>query len=216
MNENKYLAALEKWMPDSTSDSAGFPLLRLNEGSYKVRILDESPVCRYVHFESMGKKPVICPGNDCLFCNRGDSKTLRIYTNVLDRSDNKVKVMVYSRALVGYIDRDGNAKDGLAALMKIAGDARLYDITIVRTGKSKDDTRYQVAKTGEIGALTEKITTYDLDELLKPMPATEQMTHLREKSQAVSRKIREFTPNEDVVSSLKEDAIPISDGEAPI
>jgi|GEM_PF-6760365 len=209
---NKFLDSLQKWQPES-GESQQFPMLRINEGTYKIRILDEEPTCRNVHFGAIGKKPVICPGRDCLFCAKGDQPTLRFYSNVVDRADNKVKVMVYSAGLVGRPDHS----DGLVGLLTVAGDPRYYDITIVRTGKDRSSTRYQIGKAGE-KTTPEQVTTFDLGELLKPMPVEEQIRHLGQRSAATSKKIRELS-NPDMVSSVQADAaelVPIADSDTPL
>ncbi len=172
------------WL-EGTRSGLPFPLLKLKEGTYRVRILDAKPVKRGVHFESMANKAVICPGAEqgCPFCARRDKVQLRHYVNVLDRQDSRVKVVRYSSAMA----------DRLADLIAVEGDPRLYDIQITRMGKGISDTTYAVAKTGETGPLTAgPLERFDLETLLKPMPVEEMRTQLHQQVATTDRKIRDF------------------------
>lgn len=206
MESNRYLDALKKWQPEE-GDGSGVPFLSLKEGSYKLRFLDEEPVCRNVHFESLGKKPVICPENGCLFCMRGDAKTFCIYSNVVDRSDNKVKVMRYTKGLANE----------LSQLLAVAGDPRYYDIHVTRTGKGKSDTRYAVAQDGpKEGTL--KVNKFDLNEVLKPMSVEDQSKHVTITAPGSSNptsKAKDFQEIQKAEAAVVSVApkVPISDGD---
>jgi hypothetical protein len=158
------------WLDGAGSSESRYeyPLLKLQEGvTYQVRILDVAPVKRHVHFNSIPKRTVICPGAKCLFCLGGtDVAASQAYVNVLDRMDGTVKVYRF-RVGTGF-----GAE--LAKLLSAEGDPSKYDIRIVRTGLKKD-TRYALARIdGEAPPSAEAIRSrYDLEALLKPMTLTE-------------------------------------------
>jgi len=185
---SKFLECLNQWAASSDELGLGYSLLKLKEGTYKVRILDEFPISKDVHFESIVKRTIICPGAGCLFCARGDRISKRSYVNVLDRADNKVKVMPFSIGL----------KEPLSQILVEAAkqlgtsDPRMFDLVIVRTGKGQSDTRYSVALSGGIEPLSEEYTHHNLEEVLKPMPIDEMQGHLSHSAQVTTRKIRDF------------------------
>lgn len=150
---------LDQW--SNSSDSGPFPLLKLKSGgAYQVRIIDPKPVHRFVHFESLPKKAVICSDDGCFFCSRGDKRTIRHYVNVLDRADGKLKVLSFSNALLEPL-REKMAE-------KKAGDPDGYDIIIKRFGEQKE-TRYSVEILAPSPAELNGTQPYKLEELLTPM-----------------------------------------------
>jgi len=163
-----FLQACAEWKKaEQQKSSFGFVKLGIKAGvPIRVRFLDAAPLKRVLHYESLKGTTVICPEHDCLFCSRGDKRVDRFFINVVDRADDRVKVLEFSAALrdemfemVKELAASGESKELL--------DPRNYDLVITRTGTGKD-TRYAVAKMdGKLTATDYK--SYDLEKYLVPM-----------------------------------------------
>lgn len=158
-----FLDYADKWA--GSNDSGPFPILKLRSGvRYQIRILDRKPTFKYVHFESLPNKTVICSPDGCFFCNRGDKRTVRHYVNIIDRADGKIKVFPFSNALLEPMREK--------IVEKQAGDPDRYDMVISKQGEKKE-TRYSVEILNPTPLELNGATLYNLEELLKPMGTEE-------------------------------------------
>jgi hypothetical protein len=218
MSGNSYLDVLNKWGSEVQSDRYAFPLLFLKDGTtQRVRILDDEPVVRFEHFESTGeRKYTICPGRGCLFCARGDKKSPKFYSNVIDRQNGQVKVMVYSMAVVD--GNEGEATNGLRVVMEFEGNPKNYDIEITNRKVRKENkdggisefASYAVKRVGEKSE-PETAKKFDIDANLKSMLPSEQEKYVRP-SGAQVREDRVRAHQEKVAETL---SAALEDGEAP-
>ena len=169
---NEFLEHHDSWKAKHGQSDYGFPMLKISVGTIQFRVLDAVPTSRILHYKSVGNKPVMCPEDGCLFCARGDEATTQHYLNIVDRSDDKVKVLTYSKAASDAI------AECIREVAKSATDSKLnhprnYDIELVRTGTGKKDTRYKaVAIKRDFSP--EAYTPFDLKSKLVPMPVEEQ------------------------------------------
>ena len=204
-----FLDCLNKWAP-SEDGGLGFRLLRIKPGSYSVRILDAVPTKRDVHFESIPDERVICPQEGCLFCARNDKKTRMYYVNVLDRKDNTIKVLAFTKGVV----------DPLREVLAASEDPRGFDISIVRTGTSREDTRYEVSKIDRSPAVdVDNLKLYNIEKLLQPMDPDMMATKLNYRSvskQRSTKKIRDLNAESDSTDNEVQNVLKGSDLEAPL
>ncbi len=169
---NAFLEHHESWKAQHSENSFGFTMLKASVGIIQFRVLDQTPTSRILHFKSVGNRPVICPGEGCIFCDRGDEKTTQHYLNVVDRADDKVKVLVYSAAASNEIARL------IQEIAKSSNSAEFnhptkYDIRLERTGTGKKDTRYDATATKKAFS-PDAYTVFDINSKLVPMSVEEQ------------------------------------------
>lgn len=165
---NAFLEHHKKWATKTQKSSYGFPILKAKVGEIQFRVLDDKPTTYYVHFESMGKTPVICPEDGCKFCVRGDKRSVVHYINVVDREDNSVKVLTYSPAVSEEI------ATLIAEVSETTGSTeenhpKNYDIRLIREGTTRQDTRYTAVKVDDVSFTPSKYTPFDLKKHLVPM-----------------------------------------------
>lgn len=173
----------------SSNGNFGVPILRVKPGTIQFRVLDDVPTSRMVHYKSVGTRPVICPESECLFCARGDEKTTQHYLNVVDRADNKVKVLVYSQAAseeISSLVQRVAEKSGTTT----HNDPKYYDISLTRTGADRQSTRYKAVAIGKEFS-PESYTRVNLNEKLAPMTVEEQKTKTKTNQDDLSTKISE-------------------------
>lgn len=169
-----FLEHHNKWSAKHDSGgSFGLPILKIKQGTMQVRALDDEPISRVLHFNSIGKRPVICPEDGCLFCARGDESTTQHFVNVVDRSDNKVKVLVYSAAVAREIS------DLIQSIAEKSekpelNDPKNYDMRIIREGDTRKTTRYTIIAVEGVDFAPDAYTRFDIKSKLKPMNVDEQ------------------------------------------
>lgn len=172
---NEFLEYHNKWASEHSATSGlGVPILRIKAGTLQFRVLDKTPTGRMVHYKSVGNKPVICPVDECLFCARGDEVTSQLYLNIVDRADNKVKVLVYSKAAADAIN------ELIQLVAKESGSTKNnhpenYDIKMTRTGSDRKTTRYKAVAVARDFS-PEAYTPVNLEEKLVPITVEEQKT----------------------------------------
>jgi hypothetical protein len=143
----------------------------------KLRILDEQPESRWVHWVQSANKGkglgIKCPGKGCPMCadmaEKRKTKTPQKYSctkshalNVLNRNTGKVEIL----------DKGNKIFEQLLNMLKQMGDLRNYDITITttKTGSEATNVNYSVLPTFPPTPLTEAekaMEKYDLKELTK-------------------------------------------------
>jgi len=175
---NEFLEYHNRWAADhSTTNGFGVPILRIKVGTLQFRVLDKTPTGRMVHYKSVGTKPVICPGEECLFCANGDEISSQLYLNIVDRADDKVKVLVYSKAAADAIN------ELIQLVAKESGSTKNnhpenYDIQMTRTGSDRKTTRYKAVAVARDFS-PESYKAVNLKEKLVPMAVEEQKTKQR-------------------------------------
>ena len=113
----------------------GTPFLKLKTGENKVRIVD-LPFETQIHWEDTidgAKKKVICPGAGCPICKEGHIPQKRFQVLVLDREDNKIKILEGGVSIFKQIKE--------LAMDTDYGDPTLYDIKIKKEGQGRE-TKY--------------------------------------------------------------------------
>ena len=171
---NAFLEHHESWKAQHSENSYGFTMLKVPVGTIQFRVLDQTPTSRILHFNSVGNRPVICPGEGCVFCDRGDERSTQHYLNIVDRADDKVKVLVYSAAAADEFARL------IQLIAKSSNSAKFnhptkYDIRLVRTGTGRKNTRYDATAIKKDFS-PDAYTVFDLNSKLVPMSVEEQKT----------------------------------------
>ncbi|KKL89331.1 hypothetical protein LCGC14_1915800 [marine sediment metagenome] len=178
---NEFLEYADKWA--ATRSSFGAPMLKFREGATQFRSLDSKPTSRRVHFSSIGNQQPICPGEGCAFCERKDEITVQHYMSVVDRRDDKVKVLIFSPAALEEIAdliRKVSEKLGSTEL----NSPKNYDISMNRVGKDRYATRFIATQVPNTTLDASKYTAVDLNKILRPMPAEETQKYKGEKAPA--------------------------------
>lgn len=117
----------------------------LAEGDNQVRLVGKY-IFRNVHYNPEWKMNyIMCCGDGCPICAKGETPKLNYYINILDRKDNKIRLMKFGVTLKRKF-QNLNAK---------YGDLMAFDITITRTG-TKLDTKYEVLPVMGSKPLTEE------------------------------------------------------------
>lgn len=169
------------WVPDPTEKRYTSNKIYLVAGKkLKVRVLDKAPVRAFLHFGSMGRRPVVCPQEGCPLCLRGENIATMWYINVLDREDDKVKVLEFKDQVREKIEKL------MRELQKTAKssfdvDPRYFDLVLLRTGNTQNDTRYEAAKDGESDkGLPDDMYNqrHDIGKVVRPMSVSEMRTRL--------------------------------------
>lgn len=125
----------------------GTPFLKLKTGENKVRIVD-LPFETQIHWEDTidgTKKKVICPGAGCPICKEGHIPQKRFQVLVLDREDNKIKILEGGVSIFKQIKE--------LAMDTDYGDPTLYDIKIKKEGQGRE-TKYSVLASPNKSQLT--------------------------------------------------------------
>lgn len=152
----------------------GFPMLKVKVGIMQFRVLDEKPVSRVFHYRNNGGRPVICSEDECLFCLRGYKPTTQHFLNIVDRSDDKVKVLAYSAAaataIADLIEEVAKSED--PARSKNSHPTK-YDIELTRTGTTREDTRYKAVSV-EKKFSPDAYTPHEIVSKLTPLTVEEQ------------------------------------------
>jgi len=210
---NDFLEYADTWAAQRIS-SFGALILKVKEGRIQFRVLDNKPVKRRVHFQSVGNMQIICPEENCVFCARKDQVTVQHYMNVVDRKDDKVKVLIFSEAVL----------DAIADMVRIVSEGsddketnhpRRYDVSVVRTGTTRQTTRYKATQIPDVPFESGKYTPYDLNKIhgLVPMPSQEMLKYQGEKPTAIATRkpkdahkpVSSVVPSVDMENMLGED-----------
>jgi len=165
---NAFLDVCNAWKRTENEQSTfGYVKLRIGaDQRVQVRFLDAAPVKRFLHY--LNNKPIICPEHECLYCSRGDNAAPKFFINVVDRQDDRVKVLEFSLAL----------RDQIIELVEslvtspekeAVSDPRQYDIVLSRTGKGQKDTRWGAAQLANVPFTSGNYQPYELDKFLTPM-----------------------------------------------
>ena len=141
----------------------------LEEGDNVVRILGQY-IFRNMHYVPEGQRRyIVCCGENCPLCAKGDMPKLSYYVNVLDRDDaDTIKILRFGISV----------KRKIQNLISKYGDVANYDIIITRTGKGLD-TSYEILPSRSDEELSkevrDKILTdfIDLNEAI-PIPSPEE------------------------------------------
>ena len=216
---NDFLDWIEatKTSKDEARSYFAFPTARLVAGQPKqLRILDNVPVKKQLHYKSIKGQAVVCPEDGCLFCARGDKTDSRSFVNVFERDTNTVKALVFTPRLM----TDFRTFLQNQATKSAASHPKEYDIVITRVEKD-EKTYYSIARQDKEKPVVSDL--YDFNVLLKPMKPSEQMTRQDTRDFTSATKVKDFndvvnqtlvdqTVNNDspeVPSLISEDDIPI-------
>ena len=124
------------------SNKVGF--LSLPEGITKIRILDQSPYSRWVHWIPSAKTSVSCIGMGCPICEiikeQKEAKMQPTYSsnkrhamNVLNRTTGEVEILEQGKTFF----------EDLLEIMEEKGDLTKFDIKVKRKGTGLD-TKYRL------------------------------------------------------------------------
>ena len=151
-----FLILLEKERERLTLSRDCMRMLNLEIGKQKVvRILDNCPIYRNMHFFGKGKKPKVCEGDGCPLCGSNDPGRC-LYCNVLDREDGEVKILCAR----GKLYRE------LVKALTWRGDPSDDDLVIERTGSPKRST-YSVRRLKTERGIPEGLKLFDLERLFE-------------------------------------------------
>lgn len=135
--------------------------MSLVEGDNKIRIVSEFEDYGN-HFNNATKKSVICIGKEnCELCKVGDKPRVQFLGWVIDRKDNKVKLLRIGYQIFEQISNLAKSED------YAFGSVPEYDITIKRSGKGLE-TDYAVLASRKNSELTEEEKALVLEKI-KPL-----------------------------------------------
>ncbi|AEO93636.1 single strand DNA binding protein [Bacillus phage G] len=125
----------------------GTPFIKLQPGVNQVRVVGK-PYLVDIHWEKGldgQNKKVVCPGAGCPVCKAGHVPMARYQVLVIDRTDNKVKILEGGPRIFSAI------KD--YAMDPDYGDPSKYDLKIKKEGSGRE-TKYTVLASPNKGNLT--------------------------------------------------------------
>lgn len=123
--------------------------LTLQEGDNKIRIVSEFQAYGN-HFDPSTNKSAICIGKEeCQYCKQGLKPNVQFLGYVIDRNDNKVKLLRIGYQIFQQLGEFGESED---YAFDVFPD---YDITIKRTGE-KLATKYTVIPARKNSKLTKE------------------------------------------------------------
>jgi hypothetical protein len=121
----------------------------LEEGDNLVRLIGIY-VFRNVHYsKDWGRSYITCCGDNCPACSTGNLPKLHYYINILDRKDDKIKILKFGITL----------KRKFQNIVQKYGDITTYDTIITRTGLNLD-TKYEVLPMRESKPITDVLQKY--------------------------------------------------------
>lgn len=147
-------------------------------GVTRIRLLNDAPEVKWIHWMTKFNKAVTCPGKDCPICEiRRQQKangqqpsynmSRRLYLNVYNLDTNQVEMMEQG---VSFFEDLRDLKEDVVSKGKKLSDAI---IRVKRRGEGKDDTSYRLDIDEIVPLSKEEWETYtpqmeDLAELSKP------------------------------------------------
>lgn len=121
----------------------------LDEGDNLVRLVGMY-IFRNVHYsKDWGRNYIVCCGDGCPACATGNLPKLHYYINILDRKDDKLKILKFGITL----------KRKFQNIVQKYGDITTYDTIITRTGLNLD-TKYEVLPMRESKPISEALQKY--------------------------------------------------------
>lgn len=123
--------------------------MRLQSGTNRVRVVGR-PSEIEVHWEKGvdgSNKKVICLGSGCPICKAGHAPTVRYQVQVIDRTDNEVKILEGGKSIFNSIKA--------YAVDPEYGDPTKYDVKIQKEGSGRE-TRYTVMASPKKDPLTDE------------------------------------------------------------
>jgi hypothetical protein len=142
--------SVQSWDLDAGNSGGGkIGFIKFPEGITRIRIIDNAPYQRWIHFFRKFKRSVNCPGKSCPICEirRAEKANKMPYSydmqkkfvlNVINRETGNVEIMEQGKTFMqDLIDLKGD----LERKGKTIQDA---DFKIRRRGTTKDDTSYRI------------------------------------------------------------------------
>lgn len=137
------------WDNDNNGGGEKISYTKFPEGIVKLRIIDDAPHIRWVHWMSKHKRAVECIGSDCPICairkaqkETGEpyvyNSTRRLCMNVINRTTGNFEVM--EQGATFFTD----LKEIMIDLSDEGKTLYDVDIRVKRRGKTKDDTAYRI------------------------------------------------------------------------
>jgi hypothetical protein len=127
----------------------------LEEGDNLVRLLGQY-IFRNVHYVPESRmKYILCGGDKCPLCASGNLPKLHYYINILDRKDDKIKILKFGITL----------KRKFQNIVQKYGDITTYDIILTRTGVNLD-TKYEVLPMRESKPISDILRKYLLENFI--------------------------------------------------
>ena len=204
---------MSKWEVDEPrkqqADNTDNRFLKLEAGSTRIRVIDEGPAKRWVHW--LGSKPYVCPEDrTCPACQaffaaretdpegaRELGRRRSFLINVLSYDPLEVKVYGFGNQIAKQF----------AGLDTVNGDLRDYDVVIIKTKTGADprNVSYQVIPGGEKKALSAEQQAVaedkiDLAEFLAPSPNNEIEAALNGKTVVPDVEARRTMPRANLAS----------------
>jgi hypothetical protein len=127
----------------------------LDEGDNLIRLVGHY-VFKNVHYsKDWGRNYIICSGDGCPACASGNLPKLHYYINILDRKDDKIKILKFGITL----------KRKFQNIVQKYGEITEYDIIITRTGQNLD-TKYEVLPMKDSKPITDAIKKYMIENFI--------------------------------------------------
>ena len=130
------------------STGEGTPFMKLAQGANQVRVIS-NPYETKIHWEDTvdgGKKKVVCIESNCPICKAGHVPQKRYQVQVIDRADNKLKILEGRVPIFPQIKSYAADED--------YGDPTKYDLKIKKEGQGRD-TKYTVVPSPKKSDLTD-------------------------------------------------------------
>ena len=203
------------WDFDSKDGSSGTKVefTKFPVGITKIRVIDEEPYVRWVHWLPQWKRSVNCPGKGCAICEVRAQQKLnsqpytyqvgkRLAMGIINRETGKVEVMEQGT---------GFYQDLRDIMMDLRGEGKKLidvDLKVRRRGTGKDDTTYRIdldvespLNNTDVELIKGKV---DLAEYLKPHTFDQILRLVQGESWD------DVMKREDTTSEAKDEAIEIS------
>lgn len=171
----------KKWNLDDggSSDVVKQEFTTFPQGVTRIRVIDEVPVKKFIHWINDQKRAVTCPGRGCPICEirrrqkankepQTYNMAKRLGMQIINRETGNREIM--EQGITFYKDLEDVMED----LMDDGYDLIDADLRVKRRGTGKDDTTYRIDR-DEVTPLSESDKKLidekiDLEEFFKPHP----------------------------------------------
>ena len=120
-----------------------------------VRLLNPEPVERYVHVYKMPNPSVVCTGDECQDCARGDEPKQKFMTNVYDHTTGKLLIWEYGSMIAKQL------KEIYKTLLEEDRKITDTDLKVTATGNQLTK-RYQITPRMTSKKVPAGLTLHDL------------------------------------------------------
>lgn len=149
MSSNFDISWSDSSLDSRTDNESLIDFIKLQPGENRMRIVSQ-PSKLEIHWEDTidgSRRKVICLGAKCPVCKHSNPPQVRYQFKVIDREDNKVKILECGKQIISAIRNYAVDSD--------YGDPTSYDIKIKKDGRGRD-TKYTVKAVPNKVPLTEE------------------------------------------------------------